>query len=80
MMAQKEGFRGNRRVIGRILREDPGLGAALEAVANPVAEQTGASIRKYVTDRQVVSLGVDAEDQAVDGTVTRAFGSLGLNP
>lgn len=79
-MAQRQGFRGNRRVIGRILREDPGLAAALDAVADPVAAKTGASVRKYVTDRQVVSLGVDAEDQAVNGSVTKAFGSLGLNP
>mgnify|MGYP000872310544 FL=1 len=77
-MAQRAGFRGNRKVIGRILREDPGVAAALEAIADPVAERSGGTKRKYVTDRQVVSIEVDAEAQAIDGVATRALGEQGL--
>jgi hypothetical protein len=80
MMAQRAGFRGNRRVISQILREDPGVAEALDAIAGPVASESGGEIRKYTTDRQVVSISVPAEDQAVDGTVTRALGRQGLNP
>lgn len=77
-MAPKQGFKGNRAVIGRILREDPGVAAALDAVADPVAGRSGGTVRKYVTDRQVVSVEVDAEAQAVDGAATRALGEQGL--
>lgn len=77
-MAKRQGFTGNRAVIGRILREDPGLAAALDAVADPVAARSDGTKRKYVTDRQVVSVEVDAEAQAVDGVATRALGEQGL--
>lgn len=77
-MAARQGFRGNRRVIAQILREDPGVGAALDAVAGPVAARSGGTVRSYVTDRQVRSVEVDAEAQAVDGVATRALGEQGL--
>lgn len=77
-MAKRQGFAGNRATIGRILREDPGVAAALDAVADPVAARSDGTKRKYVTDRQVVSVEVDAEAQAVDGAVTRALGEQGL--
>lgn len=77
-MARKQGFIPNRKNIGRILREDPGVAAALNAIADPVASRSGGTKREYVTDRQVVAVEVDAEAQAVDGVTTRALGEQGL--
>lgn len=72
-MAARKGFRGNRAAIGRILRDDPGIGAALEAIAERTADESGGTVRKYTTDRQVVAVDVGAEDQAVNGAGTRAI-------
>lgn len=77
-MAQRGGFKGNRRVIGEILKSDPGVGAALDAIADPVAARAGGRVRKYVTDRQVRSVEVDAADQAINGSATKALGEQGL--
>lgn len=77
-MAPRQGFRGNRRVMAQILKSDPGVAAALDAIADPVAARSGGTKRKYVTDRQVVAVEVDAAAQAVDGVATKALGEQGL--
>lgn len=77
-MAKRAGFIPNRKVIRSILRDDPGVGAALDAIADPAAAQSGGTVRAYKTDRQVRSLEVDADEQAVNGAATKALGSQGL--
>jgi len=78
MMAPRQGFRGNRKVIGQILRSDPGVGAALDKIADEVAARSGGQVEKGMTDRQTRIVKVGAADQAVDGVATKALGSLGL--
>lgn len=80
-MAPKAGFTGNRRAIREMLRTDGGVGAALDAVADGVSQRThSTSTRSYATDRQVRSVAVDPEDQAVNGHATKALGDMGLTP
>lgn len=75
-MARRKGFVPNRRNIGRILREDAGIGAALDAVAEPAAAKAGGEVRKYVTDRQARAIVVGAEAQAIDGAATKAMAEV----
>lgn len=77
-MPRKQGFVPNRKNIGLILKEDPGIGAALDAVADPVADRSGGTVTTGKTDRQTRVIHVPAEDQAVDGAVTKALGEQGL--
>lgn len=77
-MAPRQGFIPNRRVIRSILRDDPGVGAALDAIADPAAASAGGEVRAYKTDRQVRSIEVDADEQAVNGVATKALGAQGL--
>lgn len=76
--SRKKGFVANKAGIGRILREDPGIGAALDAIAEPAAAEAGGTVDAYVTDRQVRSVLVDPEDQAIEGVGTRAMGRRGM--
>lgn len=77
-MAPRQGFIPNRKVIRSILRDDPGVGAALDAIAEPAAANAGGDVRAYKTDRQVRSIEVDADEQAVNGVATKALGAQGL--
>ena len=77
-MARRAGFIPNKKVIGEILRSDPGIGAALDAIADPAAERDGVEVRSYVTDRQVRSIEVDGVAQVKDGAATKALGDQGL--
>ena len=77
-MAKRQGFIPNRKVIRSILRDDPGVGAALDAIADPAAASAGGEVRAYKTDRQVRSIEVDADEQAVNGAATKALGAQGL--
>ncbi|AUV60794.1 neck protein [Mycobacterium phage Rem711] len=76
-MAPKRGFVLNKRNIGRILKEDAGIGAALDAIAEPVAASAGGTVDKYVTDRQARAVVVSAEEQAINGAATKALGETG---
>ena len=73
-MARRKGFQTNRKVIGDILKNDPGVVAALRSIGDDAKNRAGgdAELREYTTDRHVVSLEVDAEEQAIDGVGTRA--------
>ncbi|MCV7230669.1 hypothetical protein [Mycolicibacterium komossense] len=73
-MARKQGFVPNRKNIGLILKEDSGIAAALDDIAEDAAAKAGGQVVKYVTDRQARSVVVDAEAQAIDGTATKAMG------
>ena len=75
-MAPRQGFRGNRRVIGQILKSDPGMKSAVNAAAGFVAKRSGGTVRTYTTDRHVAAVEVNAEDQAVDGVATKAVNEL----
>ena len=80
-MAPKAGFRRNGKTISQILKNDPGLQAAVKAAAEKVAAQIpGARIDEYTTDRYVAGVVVPAVDQARDGVATRAAGQAGLTP
>lgn len=75
-MARRAGFTANKRVIGKMLRTDPGVGAALDDIAGAAADRAGGTVRKYVTDRQVVAVEVGAEEQAIDGAATKAMAEV----
>lgn len=77
-MARQGKFRLNKKTIAYIAKNDQGLGAALDAVANPAAADAGATVEEYVTDRQVRGIYGKKEDQAKHGAVSKAFGRLGL--
>lgn len=78
MARRRQGFVANRAAIGRILKTDPGIAAALDAVAEPMAEQAGGTVDAYTTDRAVRAVMVGGESQAKDGALTKAAGGLGL--
>lgn len=75
-MAPRRGFRGNRRVIGQILKSDPGVQGAVDRAAGFIATRAGGTVRTYTTDRHVAAVEVNAEDQAIDGVATRAANEL----
>ncbi|WP_195168509.1 hypothetical protein [Mycobacteroides abscessus] len=77
-MAPQGKFRLNKKTVAYIAKYDKGLGAALDAVANAAAENAGATVDEYVTDRQVRGIYGKKEDQAKHGAVSKAFGRLGL--
>lgn len=78
MARRKEGFVRNKAAVGRILKKDPGIQAALDAIANPLADKAGGTVKSYTTDRAVRTVMVDGEAQAKDGAATKAAGELGL--
>lgn len=71
-MAPKQGFVANKSVIGQMLKSDPGVGAALDDIADDMAGQSGGTVESYVTDRQARAVVVSAEAQAIDGVATKA--------
>lgn len=73
-MARKQGFVPNKKNIGLILKEDSGIGAALDDIADDAAAKAGGIVVASVTDRQVRSVVVGAEEQAIDGAATKAMG------
>jgi hypothetical protein len=77
-MARKQGFVANRAGIGNILKQDLGIQAALDALAEPMAQKAGGHVDAYTTDRAVRAVVVDGESQAKDGAATKAAGALGL--
>lgn len=78
MARRKQGFVANRAGIGRIMKNDPGIQAALDAIADPLAEKAGGKVEAFTTDRAVRAVVVDAADQAKDGVATKAAGEMGL--
>ena len=71
-------FKLNRAGGAEVLKQ---LAAgAVNAVAAQVAAQAGpdAELSEYTTDRAVASVSVPAEQQAVDGVLTKAAGAAGL--
>lgn len=77
-MGRRKGFVANRAAIGRILKTDPGIQAALDSIAEPLAEKAGGTVDSYTTDRAVRAVMVDGQAQAKDGALTKAAGGLGL--
>lgn len=73
-MATKQGFVRDAKAIGDILKTDPGIAAALDEEA---AKLSGKSTKRFTTDRQIVVVLFDAEDQAVNGVATKALGRRG---
>jgi hypothetical protein len=74
---RKQGFVRNPRAIAKIAKTDPGLKAFIHNTAEQGAERAGGHVEDYTTDRSVSAVVVGAEDQAVEGRVTRAAGELG---
>ena len=71
----KQGFHRNSKAIGNILKNDPGLHAALVEAGNTILAHTNdpeAFLEEYETDRDVVGVVVPADKQAKYGTATRA--------
>ncbi|BAX98860.1 hypothetical protein MSTE_03560 [Mycobacteroides stephanolepidis] len=77
-MARQGKFRLNKKTIAYIAKNDKGLGKALDAVANAAAADAGATVEEYITDRQVRGIVGSKEDQAKNGSASKAFGRLGL--
>lgn len=73
----KAGFNRDAKVIGDILKNDPGVQAAILAAAQSIAQETGGTLDVFTTDRYVVSVNVPGERQARDGVLTKAVGSRG---
>lgn len=73
----KEGFNRDAKAISNILHNDPGLKAALKALAEDLAKDAGGEVVEYDTDRYVAGVKVPAHAQATDGVLTKAVGSRG---
>ncbi len=73
----KQGFKRDAKVIGQILKTDPGLLAALKAEAETLAKDSGGTVDQDETDRAVFRVTVRAEDQAINGSLTKAVGKRG---
>ncbi|ORA24892.1 hypothetical protein [Mycobacterium aquaticum] len=75
--SRKEGFVADRKAIGRIMKNDPGLKAFIHGIAEKGASRAGGHVEDYTTDRTVSAVVVGAEDQAKNGAATKAAGELG---
>lgn len=75
-MATKQGFKRDSAAVAQILKSDPGVGAALDEIAEQMAKRSGGTVKSYITDRQVRAVVVDAEDQAINGAATKAAGEV----
>lgn len=66
----------DKAVVGDIMKHDPGLIAAVDAAAKPIARDAGptARLHTYTTDRHVAGITVPAIDQAKHGRLTKAVG------
>lgn len=73
----KSGFKRDAKVVSDILRNDPGLQAALKAEAEALAKDSGGTVEQDETDRAVFRVIVRAEDQAINGSLTKAVGKRG---
>lgn len=74
-MVKRAGFKRNHKVIGQILKADPGAHAAVRAAAEKILASMNdpeAYLEEYETDRSVVGVVVPADSQAKHGTATRA--------
>lgn len=78
MADMRPGFHMDRRAIGRIAKHDPGIKAELERLAAESADKAGGHVESYTTDRAVSAVVVGAEDQAANGSATKAVGETGL--
>lgn len=77
-MAPRGKFHLNKPGIGRIAKRDRGIKARLHSIAAPAAAKAGGHVEDYVTDRSVSAIIVGAEDQAANGSATKAAGETGL--
>ena len=73
----KKGFNRNHKVIGDILRNDPGLIAALREEAEALAVDSGGQVYQQETDRARFVVAVRDHEQAIDGKLTKAVGKRG---
>lgn len=73
----KQGFKRDYKVVSQILRSDPGLLAALKAAAEEIAKDAGGEVVEYETDRAVFGVQVEAHEQAINGSLTKAVGKRG---
>ena len=78
MPDMRPGFHMDRRAIGRIAKTDPGIKAELAKIAAESAQRAGGHVESYTTDRAVEAVVVGAEDQAANGSATKAVGESGL--
>lgn len=78
MPDMRPGFHLNKATIGWAARNDPGLIAALDDLAEPTARDAGGHVEAYTTDRAVRAVVVDAEDQAKNGAGTKAAAKNGM--
>lgn len=74
----RPGFHMDKAAIGRIAKRDPGIKAAIAELAEDGAAKAGGHAEHYVTDRSASAIVVGAEDQAANGSATKAAGELGL--
>lgn len=77
-MARQTGVRLNNRNIGKFLKSDA-VAAIVNAAAERIAAEAGpnAVVEQYTTDREAAAVLVPAEEQARDGTATRAAAAAG---
>lgn len=73
----KQGYNRDAKAISNILKNDPGLKAALRAEAEALAKDSGGEVIEYETDRAVFAVQVHDYDQARDGVLTKAVGRRG---
>ena len=78
MPDMRPGFHMDRKAIGRIAKRDPGIKAKIAELASEGAEKAGGHVESYTTDRAVSAIVVGEEDQAANGSATKAAGELGL--
>lgn len=75
----RQRVRLNRAGVGKVLKSE-----AFAALANAAAAKVaaaageGAVVEGYTTDRGAAAVLVSAEDQALNGTLTRAAAAAGL--
>lgn len=74
----RPGFHMDKAAIGRIMKNDKGIKARIAEIAEKAADKAGGHVETYVTDRSVAAVVVGAEDQAANGSATKAAGELGL--
>jgi hypothetical protein len=72
-----KGVKLNYAAIGKILKSEPGLIAALKAEAEAMASDSGGEVEQYETDRAAFQVSVPAHEQAINGKLTKALGRRG---
>lgn len=67
-----------KAAIANMAKNHKGIQAAVRAVGQAaLANAPGAHLVEYTTDRFVCALQVPADEQAKNGTATKAFGAIG---